>query len=98
MKLSFSPEKLAQMGPFEVIPADELLKKAPKLKRKPSPESLEYLPNLEEQYESQLSLLRTAGVLENLSSSQEGIRGIDGKEYPAPTFQEVLGRCEAKLE
>ena len=47
--------------------------------------------NLEEQYKSQFIILNEAGILEILPETQDkGIIGIDGREYPIPTYQEIL--------
>jgi len=45
-----------------------------------------------EQYQSQLQILETAGVLQELSDGTKGIVGIDNKEYSIPTFEEIQSR------
>ncbi len=45
--------------------------------------------NLEQQYLSQISILGSSGILETLSSGEQGIR-IGNKEYPFPTFDSIL--------
>ena len=48
---------------------------------------------LKAQWELQVKALNEAGVLEILPESEDlGIVGIDGKEYPMPTFQEIVDR------
>ena len=102
--VSFSPEKIAAMGNFEVIAPDETGEapggKAKKGQSREGDRSSEllFLPDLKEQYEARLSALRTAGVIEDLPSGKEGVIGIDGQEYPVPSFEEVVARCEAKFE
>ena len=53
---------------------------------------IEKIINLKEQYNSQVEVLTQSNILEQLSSGKMGIKGVDGKEYPLPTYQEVLGR------
>lgn len=53
---------------------------------------------LREQYESQKKILIDVGILEQLSSGKSGIKGIDGKEYPLPTYEGILERMEKKHE
>ncbi len=53
-------------------------------------EALEYSQefyHLREQYDSQVSLLEQAGILEN-----RAITGIDGNKYPIPTFEQIASR------
>lgn len=57
----------------------------------------EYL-GITRQYESQIHILRNAGILEYLSNHKEGIIGIDGKEYPVPTLYEIAKRLKEKRE
>ncbi len=45
--------------------------------------------DLKTQYESQRKILKNAGILEQLSSKESGVHGIDGKEYPMPSYQEI---------
>ena len=53
---------------------------------------------LETQYHQEREALRTAKVLERLSSGEEGIRGINGLEYPLPSFPEVVERLRENKE
>lgn len=62
----------------------------------PNDTELEKELQLKEQYESQQQILKTTGILEMLSNGQKGITGIDGKEYPYPTYDEVKERVSAK--
>lgn len=95
---SYSLEKLANKGPFKVLQPDESQKKGQKSERSPFLESFESLTNLKEQYESELTILRTAGILEPLANGQEGIQDIQGVDHPIPSFEEVLSRCNEKSE
>jgi len=54
--------------------------------------------NLKSQYESQKIILEKAGILEHLPSGEMGINGIDGKEYPIPSYQEIAQRMREKKE
>ena len=46
---------------------------------------------LKAQWEAQVKALNEAGVLEILPESEDlGIVGIDGKEYPIPTYEQIL--------
>ena len=69
----------------------ELETKMKALHEKTNP--FEKLLNLKEQYESQKAVLTSVGILEQLSSGL-GIKGIDGKEYPFPSLQEVTNRLK----
>lgn len=55
---------------------------------------------LKDQWEAQVKALNETGVLELLPESQDiGVIGIDGKEYPIPTYQDILARITPeKLE
>ena len=53
---------------------------------------------LKSQYELQRGILEEAFVLERLSSGEMGIHGIDGKEYPMPSYREVAQRMREKRE
>ena len=53
---------------------------------------IEKIISIKEQYKSQVEVLTQSNILEQLSNGEMGIRGVDGKEYPLPTYQEVLGR------
>ncbi len=50
--------------------------------------------DIEKQYESQVKVLTASNLLETLSSGELGIKGVDGKEYPLPKFEEVLERLK----
>lgn len=54
--------------------------------------------NLKGQYESQRTILEEAGILERLSSGEMGVNGIDGKEYPMPSYHELLKRMREQKE
>ena len=59
-------------------------------------DSLEYVEefyHLREQYTSQVSLLEQVGILEN-----GVITGIDGHEYPVPTFEQIAIRLFERRE
>lgn len=43
----------------------------------------------QQQYAEQLDILKRVGVLTPLSTGEEGIVGIDGKEYPPPTAEAI---------
>ncbi len=57
---------------------------------------------LKEQYEGQVAMLSSltkedgTPLLETLPSGEQGIRAIDGKEYPIPTYKEVVNRLLSK--
>ena len=54
---------------------------------------------LKEQWNSQIKILSKLGILEIFPDSKTlGIRGVDGKEYPAPKPDEIQARLEAKKE
>ena len=52
-------------------------------------ESIESRLRLHEQYDPQINLLRSAGLLERLSSGREGIKGPKGEEYPYPPYADI---------
>ncbi len=55
-----------------------------------SMEALEKKLNLREEYDAQKKLLIDAGIVSELPQSKGlGIVGIDGKEYPLPTYEQV---------
>ena len=54
--------------------------------------------SLREQYENQLDIMVRLGITNILESGEFGIQGIDGKEYPEPTFEQVIKRIEVKKE
>lgn len=45
---------------------------------------------IESQYENQKAILKKVGVLKILSNKEWGIDGIDGEEYPFPTYREII--------
>jgi len=49
-----------------------------------------------EQYEFQVKLLKETGLVQQLSSGEFGIVGMDTKEYPLPTLSEVNRRMMEK--
>jgi hypothetical protein len=53
---------------------------------------------IKSQYESQRGIFEEAFVLERLSSGEMGIHGIDGKEYPVPSYREIAQRMREKRE
>ena len=53
---------------------------------------------VKKQYLVEIETLRTAGVLERLRSGQEGIRGIDNKEYAVPSLETILAQMAEKQE
>lgn len=94
-------DEAVKTGEIEKIEKAEKLKteieaKLASLKEQVNP--LERILHVREQYEKQRNILEQTGVLERLSSGEMGIRGIDGKEYPLPTFREVQKRLRAKRE
>ncbi|MDP1722662.1 MAG: hypothetical protein Q8L37_05625, partial [Candidatus Gottesmanbacteria bacterium] len=54
--------------------------------------------DLKRQYESERRVLEGAGILEQLPSGEQGIRGIDGKAYPVPSYQEVRDLIREKRD
>jgi len=54
--------------------------------------------HLKEQYESQLRILENTSVIETLSTGEKGITGIDNKEYPIPSYQEIRTRIRESKE
>jgi hypothetical protein len=54
--------------------------------------------SIKSQYESQRSILEEAFVLERLSSGEMGIHGIDGKEYPIPSYLDIAHRMREQRE
>lgn len=77
---------------FESLPFDHT-KEAP-------PESqLEKEFHLKEQYKDQIRVLNETGVLELLPDTESlGILGIDGKEYPLPSYDSIRTSLEAHKE
>jgi hypothetical protein len=74
----------------------EIERKMAELSEKLHP--FERVLNLREQYESQREILQRTGILEKLSSGEMGIKGIDGKEYAFPTYQEMTKRMRENKE
>ena len=68
---------------------------SPKKEQKGNIETLK----IKEQWGSQIKILSKLGILEIFPDSTNlGIRGIDGKEYPVPKPEEILKQLEAKKE
>lgn len=61
-------------------------------------EGRELEPWLAEQYERQMDILNSAAIIDKLESGELGIRGIDGKEYPAPTQEMIAKAIEENKE
>ncbi len=58
-------------------------------------EHLDKLIGITKQYESQLDVLKNAGLLSNLSDGSEGIIGEDGAQHPVPSLLSIVQRfCE----
>ncbi len=58
-------------------------------------EHLDKLIGISQQYDSQVALLRSNGVVRRLSDGSEGIFGEDGEEYPIPSLPSIIQRfCE----
>jgi hypothetical protein len=74
----------------------ELTNKMNALKEKLNP--FEAYLKVREQYESQKSIMARLGILEVLTDGSLGIKGIDGQEYPLPSYQEVSKRMVEKKE
>jgi len=53
--------------------------------------------HLEKQYLSQVEILNSSGILETLSSGEQGIK-IGKKEYPLPTLDSILERLRENSE
>ena len=68
----------------------------------PAPEgekNLEKLLNLRESYDNQIKLLNQTGILTILPETMSlGIVGIDGKEHPVPTYEEIEERLKSRKE
>lgn len=61
----------------------------------------ERLFNLQEQYQSQIYVLKTAKILEEVEVNGEKVRGfrdIEGEFHRVPTLKEVIGRLREKKE
>ncbi len=58
----------------------------------------EYFPDLKQQYEQQKQTLTEVSILETLSTGEMGIKGIDGKEYAFPSYQDITERMKEKKE
>ena len=54
--------------------------------------------SFQEQYDAQIDVMKRIGMMTQLESGEWGIEGIDGKEYPAPTPQEIAEKIEANKE
>ena len=75
---------------------DELTKLYKEIERLYSPQELP--ASMQEQYEKQVELMQRLGVVKSLESGEFGIEGIDGKEYPMPTPEQVNQRIEESKE
>jgi len=51
---------------------------------------------LEQQYNEQRETMARVGILIELSTGEQGILGIDNKEYPFPTFEDILANMKEK--
>ena len=74
----------------------ELTAKMNALKEKLNP--FEARLKVREQYESQKSIMARLGILEPLADGSLGIKGIDGQDYPLPSYQEVSRRMVEKKD
>lgn len=59
---------------------------------------IEKILHLKEQYQKQVEMLRYVGIVEELPTGELGIKGIDGKEYKIPSYEEVLSQVEENKE
>ena len=75
---------------------NELTKLYKEIERLYSPQELP--ASMQEQYEKQVELMQRLGVVKSLESGEFGIEGIDGKEYPMPTPEQVNQRIEEGKE
>ena len=75
---------------------DELARLYKEIERLYSPEALP--EELREQYEKQVELMKRIGLVKDLESGELGIEGVDGKEYPIPTQEQINERMEANKE
>ena len=73
---------------------DELTKLYKEIEGLYSPQELP--ASMQEQYEKQVELMQRLGVVKSLESGEFGIEGIDGKEYPMPTPEQVNQRIEER--
>lgn len=69
-------------------------KNIPKPPKVETPEYSELFEKLdiEAQYNKRFDSLKSAGVIEKLSSGEYGIIGINNQEYPIPTIDQVKDR------
>lgn len=61
-----------------------------------SVEKTEVEPTFREQYEKQVEILLQLGIIEKLETKGMGIKGINGRDYPLPSFEDVESRLEAR--
>ncbi len=54
--------------------------------------------SIEKQYESQIEILRQAGLMEAWPSIGEGITGINSKTYKVPPLESILGKITLKKD
>jgi len=75
------------------------IKSVEDLKLKPETIKLAEELKLKDQWESQIKILSQVGITENLVDKLDhGIIGIDGEEYPTPSYEEVLKQLDANLD
>ena len=89
--------------PYNILMLDRLSKETPSIKEgqetRESLESIESLLHVREQYDTTLTELNKAGLIIPLpETGSYGIVGFDGKEYPMPTYKEVLHKLEGQKE
>ncbi|MDZ4285800.1 MAG: hypothetical protein U1A23_02640 [Candidatus Sungbacteria bacterium] len=87
--------KSRDLGSLEAL-RQELEIKRDALRDKLNP--FESTINLKEQYKSQWEILERTGVLKSLSSGERGIVGIDGEDYPMPSYEEIVKRMKENKE
>jgi len=54
--------------------------------------------SVKEQYESQQAIFTQIGILKRLSDGRLGIKGVDDKEYPFPTLQQIKQKLKENKE
>ncbi|TAK96634.1 hypothetical protein EPO05_01340 [Patescibacteria group bacterium] len=53
---------------------------------------------LRKKYDSEIQILTQNGLLETFPTGEQGITGIDGVEYPFPTFSQITKQLQARPE
>jgi len=79
----------------------KLPEKLPKKQEKLSPDEnvIEKEFGLKEKYDEMVNVLNKVGILELLPKVKEaGIIGIDGKEYPVPTYKEIISKMAERKD